>query len=187
MPVVGSSGEANRQVHALAKRRIACSNRRGRREMVLVGVTYHRCLLLGPAAAPGTHRIVGVRNQEVGVLAWWLASRWLDDTRLQQLQSIWLLAGVVQNFTTSKRAFILGSVIQVHFRFLIVQHVHVLIIVFQQVVNLGEGWTPYRKVWVRIGRVVFLVLGELVDRLAVDNVVAVAVSVVVRLLVGVLW
>lgn len=38
----------------------------------------------------------------------------------------------------------------------------------------------------RIGRVVFLVLGELVDRLAVDNVVAVAVSVVVRLLVGVL-
>jgi len=61
--------------------------------------------------------------------------------------------------------------------------VNIVIVVLQQVVDLRKRWVV-REIGVRVRRIVFLVLGELVDRLAEDDVV-VPVSIV-RLFVSVL-
>lgn len=120
----------------------------------------------------------------MGVLARGLASRLLYEAWLQEVAAVWLSAGVVHDLATCEGASVLSSVVQAHLGLLLVEDVNVVIVVLQQVVNLCEG-RAVREVRVRIRRVVVLVLGELVDRLAEDDVVAVPIGVV-RLLMSVL-
>lgn len=119
----------------------------------------------------------------MGVLARRLASLLLDEARLQEVAAIWLLAGVAHDVAACQGAAILGGVVQVHLGLLLVENVNIVIVVLQQVVDLRKRWVV-REIGVRVRRIVFLVLGELVDRLAEDDVV-VPVSVV-RLFVSVL-
>ena len=103
---------------------------------------------------------------------------------MQEVATVGLLAGVVHDLAARQGAGVLGSVVQVHLGLLLVEDVNVVIVVLQQVVNLREV-RIVRKIGVRVGRIVFLVLGELVDRLTENDVVAVPVCVV-RLFVSVL-
>lgn len=180
MPIVVAAGETRWQV-ALAKRRVACSECRSC-EIVRVMVTDHGSLWQRSAAAACSQGLALVLKLWMGVLARRLASLLLDEAWLQEIAAIRLLAGVAHDVAARHGATILGSVVQVHLGLLLVEHVNIVIVVLQQVVDLRKRWVV-REIGVRVRRIVFLVLGELVDRLAEDDVVPIRV---VRLFVSVL-
>lgn len=167
----------------MAKRRVACSDYRSC-EIVRVVVADHGNFWQRSASTACSHGLALVLKLWVGVLAGGLASLLLNKAGLQEIAAIRLLAGVVHDLAARQGAGVLGSVIQVHLGLLLVEYVNVVIVVLQQVVNLCEV-RVVREVGVRVRGVVFLVLGELVDRLTENDVVAVPVCIV-RLFMSVL-
>ena len=85
----------------------------------------------------------------MGVLARRLASWLLNNTWLQEVATVWLLAGVVHDLATRQGAGVLASVVQVHLGLLLVEDLNVVIVVLQQVVNLCEV-RVVREIGVRI-------------------------------------
>lgn len=167
MPIV-AAGETRWQV-ALAKRRVACSEC-GSCEIVHVMVTDHGNLWQRSAAAACSQGLALVLKLRMGVLARGLASLLLNEARLQEVAAVWLPAGVAHDVATRQGATVLRGVVQVHLGLLLVENVNIVIVVLQQVVDLCER-RVVREIGVRVRWIVFLVLGELVDRLAEDDVV----------------